>query len=110
MSTITPLQLCQAAITTSPATAYTVPGSTTTFLKSFDICNTVPTPVRVRIYLVPSGHSADTGHALLYDFLIAENGLFAWEGEQVLAAASTIQVSASIAGLTITASGVEVSA
>ena len=54
-----------------------------------------------------SGGSAGTATALVYDFPVPANGLFGWEGEQILNAAGTIQIQASLAGLTITASGVQ---
>ena len=106
MATPTPLQLAQVAID-ALATAYTVPGATTTILKSFDICNTTASTLTVRVHLVPSGGSASAANALLYDYPIPGKGLFGWEGEQVLATGATIQVSGSGAGCTITASGVQ---
>jgi len=102
-------QLAQAAIGTGSYTAlYTVPGSTKTILKSFDICNTTSGLIKVRVCLVPSGGSPGTANALLYDYGVPGNGIFGWEGEQVsYDAGSTIQTEANFAGLTITASGVE---
>ena len=105
---ITPKQLGQAAITTGVTTLYTVPGSTTTILKSFDICNTGKAAIKGRLFLVPNAGSAATDTAMLYDYSIPGNGLFGWEGEHVLATGATIQIQASATGLTITADGVEV--
>ncbi len=107
MATATATQLGQAAIGTSVTTLYTAPGSTTAILKSFDICNTTPSPIGVNVFLVPSGGSAATGNALLYGYPVPANGDFGWEGEQVLPTGATIQVQAALAGLTITASGVQ---
>jgi len=106
-------QLGQAAITTGATTLYTVPGATVAILKSFDICNTTTLAIDVRVHLVPNGGSQNTNNALLYDFRIvgkagSGGGIFGWEGEQVLAAGATIQIQATAAGLTITASGVEI--
>ncbi len=66
----TPKQLGQAAITAGVTTLYTVPGATTTVLKSFDICNTSSTNKLVRVFLVPSAGAAGTDNAILYDFII----------------------------------------
>lgn len=111
MTTISAKRLFQKAITTGVTTEYTVPGATTTFLKSFDICNTTGSGIKVRVFLVPSGGSASTSTALIYDSVVpanAEGFPFGWEGEQVMAAGDTLQVQAAATGLTITASGVEV--
>lgn len=103
----TALQLGQAGIGTGVTTLYTVPGSTKTIVKSIDLCNTTTSPIKVRIFLVPSGESALTTNALVYDKTIPANDMLGWEGEQVLGAAATIQIQASLAGVTIIASGVE---
>lgn len=111
MTTPTAKQLGQAAITTGVTTLYTVPALTTTILKSFDICNTTGSGIKVRVFLVASGGSASTSTALIYDSVVPANSEgfpFGWEGEQVLAAAGTIQIQAAATGLTITASGVEI--
>lgn len=109
MATPTAKQLGQAAIGTSVSTLYTVPGSTTTILKSFDICNTTPNTIHVRVHIVPNAGSQNTNNALLYDYSVfaKDSGIFGWEGEQVMAAGSTVQIQADATGLTITASGVE---
>jgi hypothetical protein len=103
----TALQLGQAGITTGVTTLYTVPGATKTVVKSIDLCNTTTSPIKVRIFLVPSGGSALAANALVYDKTIPANDVLGWEGEQVLAAAGFIQIQASLAGVTIVASGVE---
>ncbi len=87
-------------------TLCTVGASTTAILKSFDICNTTPGLIRVRVHLVPSGGAANVNNAILYDFPIVGNGAYGWEGEQVLATGDSIRVAGSAAGCTITASGV----
>lgn len=102
------VRLFQAAIGTgSYTTQYTV-SSGKGVLKSFDICNTSPTLIKVRLCLVPSGDSAGTANALLYDFPIPGNGVFGWEGEQVIATSGFIATQATLAGLTITASGLTI--
>lgn len=104
---VTPQQLGQAAITTSPATLYTVPASTRTYLKEFDICNTTTASITVRVFLIPSAGTAGVGNALLYDVSIPAKGTLQWTGSQVLLTSGFIQTSASATGCTITASGGE---
>lgn len=108
MATATATQLGQGAIGTGGyGTLYTVPAATKTILKSFDICNTTSGRLLARVCLVPNGGSPGTANALLYDFPVPGNGIFGWEGEQVLGTGATIQTQGSAAGLTITASGVQ---
>ena len=104
---VTPVQLGQAAITTSATTLYTVPSLTRTYLKDINICNTTGSPVTVNVYLVPSGGSAGTGNALLFGLSVAANTVYRWTGVQVLLPSQTVQVSASGTGCTIIASGGE---
>jgi len=104
---ITPLQLGQAAVTTSYATIYTVPASTRTYLKDFDIINTTGAIVYVYVSLVPSAGTAGTGNALMYNNALPAYTTMQWTGSQVLNAGTTIQVKASAVGCTITASGGE---
>jgi hypothetical protein len=104
---VTPVQLGQAAITTSVATLYTVPSSTRTYVKGIDICNTSGSAVTVNVYLVPSGLTAATSNALFYGLSIAANTIYHWVGTQILLPGQTLQVSASTTGLTIIASGGE---
>jgi len=104
---ITPLQLGQAAITTSAATLYTAPTGVRTFVKDLNICNTTGAAVTVNVYLIPTSGSAGTGNALLYGLSIAANTVYRWTGVQIMNAGGFIQVSASATGLTITASGAE---
>lgn len=104
---ITPVKLGQAAITGVIATLYTVPASTRTLLKDFDICNTTAGALTVDVHLVPSGGSATTANALLYGYSINANATLQWSGTQVMNVSDTIQVKASGVGCTITASGGE---
>lgn len=104
----TAVRLGQAAIDTSASTIYTTPASTTTIVKSIDICNTNATATTVRVHLVPSGGSIGTGNAFLYDYSMAGNAFLSLTGSQVLGTGATLQVQAGATGLTITASGVEI--
>jgi hypothetical protein len=108
---ITPLQLGQAAITTSYTTIYTVPtttpNATRTYLKDFDIINTTSSIVYIYVSLVPSAGTAGTGNALMYNNALPAYTTMQWTGSQILNAGTTIQVKASAVGCTITASGGE---
>lgn len=104
---ITAVQLGQAAITTGVTTLYTVPASTRSFVKNLDIVNTSAGALTYRIFLVPSVGTAGTGNALFYDFPINSKENIQWTGTQILNAGDTIQIQASGAGITITASGAE---
>ena len=104
---IVPTKLGQAAITTGVTTLYTVPASTRTLLKEFSIANTTGAAINVRVFLVPSGGSAGTGNAFLYDASVPANNALQYDGVQVMNAGDTIQVQAASAGLTITASGAQ---
>ena len=102
---VTPIQLGQAAITTSATVVYIVPSSALVYLKDIDICNTNSTPVTVNVYLVPSGSTASTSNALFYGAPIPGNSTLQWTGTQLLLTSQTVQVSASATGCTIIASG-----
>lgn len=104
---ITPTKLGQAAIGLGVTTLYTVPVSTRTLLKEFSIANTTGAPINVRVFLVPAAGAAGTGNAFLYDVAVPANNALQYNGVQVMNAGETIQVQASAAGLTITASGAE---
>lgn len=104
---ITPFKLGQSAIGADVSTLYTVPSETRALLKEFNIANTTGGAVNVRVFLVPSSASADVANAFLYDVSIAANGVYRYNGVQVLNAGDTIQVQASAVGLTIMASGAQ---
>ena len=104
---ITPLQLAQAALTTSYATIYTVPVNSRTYVKDIDIMNTTAASIDVYVNLVASGGTAGTSNALIYHMAIPAYTLFQWAGSQIINAESTIQVKASATGCTINISGGE---
>lgn len=104
---ILPRQLCQAAITGSNATVYTVPASTTAFLKCFDVCNTTAGDLTVNVHIVASGGSAGTTNALYYTYTVTAHTTFHWTGAQVMTAGMLLVVKGSSTGMTITASGGE---
>ena len=104
---ITPLQIAQAAMTTSYVTVYTVPDNTRTYVKDIDIMNTTAASINVFVSLVPDGGTAGTSNALIYQMAIPAYTMFQWAGTQIIDAASTIQVKASNTGCTINISGGE---
>ena len=104
---ITPLQLAQAAMTTSYATIYTVPVNTRTYVKDLDIINTTAAAIDVYVSLVPDGGTAGTSNALFYHVSLPAYTIVQWAGSQVIDAGATIQVKASAVGCTITISGGE---
>ena len=104
---ITPTKLGQAAITTGVTTLYTVPASTRALLKEFSIANTTGAAINVRVFLVPSGGTAGTTNAFLYDVSVPANNALQYNGIEVLNAGDTIEIQAASAGLTIIASGGE---
>ena len=104
---ITPVQLAQAAMTTSYATIYTVPANSRTYVKDIDIMNTTAASIDVYVNLVASGGTAGTDNALIYHMAIPAYTMFQWAGTQVIDTASTIQVKASNTGCTINISGGE---
>jgi len=104
---VTPAKLGQSAITVGITTLYTVPASTRTFLKEFTIANTTSAAINVRVYLVPSGGSAATSNAFLYDVPVPANNSLLYNGVEIMNAGDKIQIYAASLGLTITASGAE---
>ncbi len=101
-------QLGQGGITASVTTLYTVPGSTTTDVKSFLFCNTTSAPITVRVFLVPSGGSPSAANAIVYDRSLAPGETWPLVNEQVLSAGGTIQMQVSATGCTVTCSGLEI--
>jgi hypothetical protein len=103
--TITPVRFGQAAITTSAATLYTTPASTRALIKEISVVNTTGSAATFDVYLVPSAGTAGTTNALFYQQPLGAKETLQWNGLQVLDAGQTIQVKASVTGLTVVASG-----
>jgi len=108
---VTPVQITQAALTTSYATLYTVPTNPTTptrtYLKQIDVCNTTGSAITFNLHIVPSSGSAGTGNALFYTQNVPANTTYSYAGVQVLPTSSFISAKASATGLTVTISGGE---
>jgi hypothetical protein len=108
---VTPVQIAQAALTTSYATLYTAPTNPTTptrtYVKQIDVCNTTGSPITFNLHIVPATFSAATQNALFYGQTVAANSTFSYAGVQVMQTLSFISAKASTTGLTITISGGE---
>ncbi len=88
------------AITGSVVTMFTASGGPQN-MTSFTICNTTGGDLTVRFHLVPSGDSATTANAILYDFKIILNNTYIFSGaELALFDGDTIQVQGSTTGMT----------
>jgi hypothetical protein len=104
---ITGIKLGQAEITTGFTTLYTTPAITRTYVKDINICNTTGISCTVSVCLVPSGGTAGTENALIYNLVLFGSDLYRWQGVQIMNEGDTIQVKASTTGATITVSGGE---
>jgi hypothetical protein len=104
---ITPVQLAQAALTTSYAILYTTPASTLTYVKGIDVCNTTGGPISVYVSLVPADSVAASSNAIFYNAVVPGYTTLQWSSTQIMNAEGTLQAKASSAGATITASGGE---
>jgi len=94
---------------TTNNTVYTVPASTTAQFTSIRVANTTATAVTCRIFIVPSGGTADQTTAIVYDFNIPANDYHEFiEKPVILEAAGTLQFrNSTSSALTITASGLQ---
>lgn len=75
----TPTKLCQATVTTSIATYYTVPAGKTAIVKQVLIVNANTSATNVGVFRTPSGVSASSNHLVIphvavppYDFLLLD--------------------------------------
>lgn len=92
------------ALTTSAATYYTVPSSTTATLRSIHVCNETATAATLTLSIGADG----AGKRLFYQVSIPGNGFLDWSGVQVMSAAEVVQaLSGTSSALTLTISGVE---
>ena len=89
---------------TNNATVYTT--SAVTVITAIRICNTTATAATFRLFLTPSGGSADQTTAIYYDYNVPPNSTVSDDGKHVLAASATIQFRVGTASaLTCTISG-----
>lgn len=105
---LTPKKLAQAEMTASNVTIYTVPGAIKTIIQTMDIANTSGGTIAVRVFFVPSGGTAGTTNAVIYDVDIPTKQVLPYTGPAILETGDFISVRASSAtGATITISGIE---
>lgn len=94
---------------TNNLSIYTVAASTTAHIHSLIICNTTTSDATARVFLTPTGGTADQTTAILYDYIVPANQSFTLAVHQILAAAGQIYVRTGTANaLTFTASGEEI--
>jgi hypothetical protein len=92
-------------------TVYTVPGSTQTMLTRIIICNTSATPTLFRIALIEAGTALGSlalDHYVAYDIPIGGNETINFALGVGLAATSLVVVYNTLATLTFTPCGIEV--
>lgn len=77
---------------TSNATLYTVPASTEGIVSTLTITNVSGTDASFRVFVVPSGGSAGTSNALVYDATISGNSYTAFTLGLTLGAADSLVV------------------
>jgi hypothetical protein len=95
----------QAAMTTTWATLYTCPLGQRACVVNMNICNTTAAAIGVYVSAVPSGGTAGASNAIFHNTSVAANSTLQWTGSIAMTAGDTLQVQASAAGCTITASG-----
>ena len=110
--TVVAKQLAQKALTTLPVVLYTapaVPVPMKALLKDLNIANSSDTPVSVFLHIVPNGGAPSADTVLLPGVSVPAKGLIGWYGTQVLEAGHELMAWGSDVGLTLTASGAEIS-
>lgn len=95
---------------TNVATLYTVPASTQTVVSTITASNLTGAATDIDIYVVPSGGSATTGNAIVYQAPLAANTTQGFTFGITLGAADSIRVKTEIANnITFQAFGQEIS-
>ena len=104
---ITPVRMGGSEAATLPAltTIRTTPSNSKDLIKEIAIANTNGSAVTVIVYLVPSGDVPAVGNTLIPSVSVPANGIFQWNGIQVIDDGSTIQAGASTSGVSVTVSG-----
>lgn len=106
---ISPTRFGASELDVSPTltTIRTTPLYARDLLKTIDIANNAAVAASVSVYLVPSGGVANSDNMLVPAVSIPAHSIFQWSGTQVMESGATIQATASVAGVTLTASGGE---
>jgi hypothetical protein len=89
--------------------AYTVPGATSTVLSSIFVANRSSTPTSFRISIAVAGAADNNKQYIYYDVNIPGNDTFATTTGITLATTDIVRVYATLATLSFTIVGVEIS-
>jgi len=89
-------------------TLYTVPAATSTVVASISVCNRTSGSLTFSLALIKSGQSIDNKNYIYYAEPVAANDTFQIVAGLSLATGDFIQWMGSASGLSITATGVEV--
>lgn len=98
----------QSPSATTLTTLYTVPSSTDTIVSTVTVCNRSATPTSFRIAVRPAGAAISNEHYLYYDIPIGGNDTFAATLGIALDTTDVVSVYATLATLSFTATGVEI--
>jgi hypothetical protein len=88
--------------------AYTVPGATTAVISTIQICNRSATATSFRLAFAPNGAANDNSHYIAYDVPILGNDYVAFTAGYTLDAADVVRVYATLATLTFSIFGSEI--
>ena len=99
------VKMGQAAMTTSYATIYTVPNTSTAVLHDIEVCNTTAAAIGIYVSVVPVNGTAGASNAIFFNASLPGYSTMQWTGSIAMTFGMTIQVKASATGCTVTASG-----
>jgi hypothetical protein len=100
---LTPIQMCQLELTTTPTVVYPVPSGKAAFVQKLVLANTTFNFIDVYVSLVPFGDVGDSSHRIMHDVPISPEGSVSFDMMQVCSGA--IAAYAEAAGLILTISG-----
>lgn len=93
---------------TTATTLYTVPGATAAVLSGITVANRSATPTTFRVAIRPAGATLSSEHYIAYDMAIGANESVILPGGIGLATTDVVTVYATLATLSFTATGVEI--
>lgn len=93
---------------TTDTTIYTSAASTKTLISCIHVCNTSGAGETFRIHFVPSGGTADTSNAVIYNLTCPSGIPFILNGAYLLETGDFISVRSSGGNCTFSASGVKI--
>ena len=99
------VKMGQAAMTTSYATIYTVPNTSTAVLHDIEVCNTTASAIGIYVSIVPVNGTAGSSNSIFFNANLPGYSTMQWTGSIAMTFGMTIQVKASASGCTVTASG-----